>query len=307
MVNLVHNMVNMGSLYGGDNYMMASQYRKHLLSPEEYTPPKKMIEFSRKHQEDEMVQTLREEIQQLTKDEADLEEKLERLYELDRMLQEQSFKVTSLQEDKDMLELALQGILRQQDMSRDHPRELDNFLRQQRMIEKEHSRIMQFLAQASKELEETTAENNKVEHEVALLRSKVHGELNRSKSAPSLSEENYKNKVKMEKDLARVQDMMAGLTEQQAELSEAMKRFRRLSSGGGLENMLEKSEKEAPKQTETMRWRNCPACIWKLTLTLGTPRTCPRSSRCSTATTHCPGVPATHWRTTTLTQPDLKP
>lgn len=57
------------------------------------------------------------------------------------------------------------------------------------------------------------------------------------------SEENYKNKVKMEKDLARVQDMMAGLTEQQAELSEAMKRFRRLSSGGGLENMLEKSEK----------------------------------------------------------------
>lgn len=47
----------------------------------------------------------------------------------------------------------------------------------------------------------------------------------------------------MEKDLAKVQDMMAGLTEQQAELSEAMKRFRRLSSGGGLENMLDKPEK----------------------------------------------------------------
>jgi O-acetylhomoserine/O-acetylserine sulfhydrylase-like pyridoxal-dependent enzyme len=28
IVNLVHNMVNMGSLYGGDNYMLASQYRK---------------------------------------------------------------------------------------------------------------------------------------------------------------------------------------------------------------------------------------------------------------------------------------
>ena len=46
---------------------------QHLLSPEEYTPPKKMIEFSRKHQEEEMVQTLKEEIQQLTTDEADLE------------------------------------------------------------------------------------------------------------------------------------------------------------------------------------------------------------------------------------------
>lgn len=56
-------------------------------------------------------------------------------------------------------------------------------------------------------------------------------------------EENYKNKVKMEKDLVRVQDMMAGLIEQQVELSEVMKRFRRLFLGGGLENMLEKFEK----------------------------------------------------------------
>ena len=35
-------------------------------------------------------------------------------------------------------------------------------------------------------LEETTVENNKIEHEVALLRTKVHGEMKRSKSAPSL-------------------------------------------------------------------------------------------------------------------------
>ncbi|XP_078334386.1 uncharacterized protein LOC111131248 isoform X11 [Crassostrea virginica] len=269
LVSLVHNMVNMGSLYGGDNYMMASQYRKHLLSPEEYTPPKKMIEFSRKHQEEEMVQTLKEEIQQLTTDEADLEEKLEKLYELDRKLQEQSFRVTSLQEDKDMLEMALQGILRQQDMSRDNPRDLDNFLKQQRTLEKELSRVMHYLAEASKLLEETTAENNKVEHEVALLRSKVHGELNRSKSAPSLSEENYKNKVKMEKDLAKVQDMMAGLTEQQAELSEAMKRFRRLSSGGGLENMLDKPEKESPKSDKHRAIEKLPSTYMETDLDTG--------------------------------------
>lgn len=36
------------------------------------------------------------------------------------------------------------------------------------------------------ELEETTAENNKLEHEVALLRTKVNGELSRSRSAVSL-------------------------------------------------------------------------------------------------------------------------
>ncbi|XP_062582120.1 uncharacterized protein LOC134243894 isoform X12 [Saccostrea cucullata] len=269
LVNLVHNMVNMGSLYGGDNYMMATQYRKHLLSPEEYTPPKKMIEFSRKHQEEEMVQSMKEEIRQLNQDEADLEEKLERLYELDRLLQEQSYKVISYQEDKELLEKALHGILRQQDMSRDNPRDLDNLLHQQRTIEKELSRVMHYLAEASKELEETTAENNKVEHEVALLRSKVHGDLNRSKSAPSLSEENYKNKVKMEKDLARVQDMMAGLTEQQAELSEAMKRFRRLSSGGGMENMLDKPEKESPKTNRNKSVEKLPSTYLETDLDTG--------------------------------------
>ncbi|XP_061173363.1 uncharacterized protein LOC133182524 isoform X2 [Saccostrea echinata] len=269
LVNLVHNMVNMGSLYGGDNYMMATQYRKHLLSPEEYTPPKKMIEFSRKHQEEEMVQSMKEEIRQLNQDEADLEEKLERLYELDRLLQEQSYKVISYQEDKELLEKALHGILRQQDMSRDNPRDLDNLLHQQRTIEKELSRVMHYLAEASKELEETTAENNKVEHEVALLRSKVHGDLNRSKSAPSLSEENYKNKVKMEKDLARVQDMMVGLTEQQAELSEAMKRFRRLSSGGGMENMLEKPEKESPKTNKNKSVEKLPSTYMETDLDTG--------------------------------------
>lgn len=49
-----------------------------------------------------------------------------------------------------MLEMALQGILRQQDMSRDNPRDLDNFLKQQRTLEKELSRVMHYLAEASK-------------------------------------------------------------------------------------------------------------------------------------------------------------
>ena len=49
-----------------------------------------------------------------------------------------------------MLEKALQGILRQQDMSRDNPRDLDKLLHQQRTLKKELSRVMYQLAEASK-------------------------------------------------------------------------------------------------------------------------------------------------------------
>ena len=51
---------------------------------------------------------------------------------------------------QEMLEKALQGILRQQDMSRDNPRDLDKLLHQQRTLEKELSRVMYQLAEASK-------------------------------------------------------------------------------------------------------------------------------------------------------------
>ncbi|XP_060565630.1 uncharacterized protein LOC132724715 isoform X3 [Ruditapes philippinarum] len=230
LVNLVCNMVTMGSLYGGDNLMLATEYRKHLLSPEQYSPPKKMLEFSRKHQEDQVIQGIEEDVKQLTQEQADLEEKLNRLYDLDKVIQDQSFQVTSLKEDREMLERALGGLLKKQDQHCTNQYELNKLLQQQKTIEKELSRVLQQLAEASKELEETTAENNKLEHEVALLRSKVHGNVSRSKSAPSLSSESLRTKMKMEKDLAKVKNIMAGLSQEGARLQEMMSTLRKPKS-----------------------------------------------------------------------------
>ncbi|XP_055957642.1 uncharacterized protein LOC126823425 isoform X2 [Patella vulgata] len=251
IINLVDNMVTMGSLYGGDNLMLATQYRRHLLQPDQYTEPKDMIQFSRQRQENKMVEEIENEIKQLTDEEVDLEDKLERLYELDRRLQEQSFLVTSFSEDKEMLEKALQGILKQQDQKRDDPREMRALMHQQRTIEKELSRVTQQLAEASRLLEETTAENNKIDHEVALLRTKVHGELQRSRSAPSLVDDNERNKRKMEKELAKVQTMMSGLSKEGERLQEAMSTIRRSSSGANLAALLDKDEDKALKKAKT--------------------------------------------------------
>ncbi|XP_048242370.1 uncharacterized protein LOC124118799 isoform X2 [Haliotis rufescens] len=254
LINLVDNMVTMGSLYGGDNYMLATQYRKHLLRPDQYTEPRDMLLFSRQHQEKKFVQEIEQEIKQLSAEEVDLEEKLERLYELDRNLQEQSFKVVSFREDKELLEKALQGIIRQQDHWRNDPREMSKLVHQQLTIEKELSLIMQQLAEASQELEETTAENNKLEHEVALLRTKVNGELSRSRSAVSLGGgDTEKTKQQMEKELAKVNNIMAGLSAERGRLSQAMNTLRRSSSGTQLAALMDKdSEPTRKKNTSYM-------------------------------------------------------
>ncbi|XP_005099495.1 uncharacterized protein LOC101852180 [Aplysia californica] len=244
IINLLDNMVTMGSLYGGDNLMLATQYRKHLLRPDQYQPPKKMLEFSRQHQEDRLIQETQEEIKQLSSDEVDLEEKIDRLNELDRLLQEQSFKVSSFKQDKELMEKALNGVLKQQEQNPNDPREMRWLGQQQRILEKEISRVTQQLAEASKELEETTAQNNKLEHEVALLRTKVHGELTRSRSAPSLASENARTKMKMEKELAKVEGIMQGLNKEGARLSQAMNTLRRSSSGSQLAAALDREEAE---------------------------------------------------------------
>ncbi|XP_046546105.1 uncharacterized protein LOC124256185 isoform X2 [Haliotis rubra] len=252
LINLVDNMVTMGSLYGGDNYMLATQYRKHLLRPDQYTEPRDMLLFSRQHQEKKFVQEIEQEIKQLSAEEVDLEEKLERLYELDRNLQEQSFKVISFREDKELLEKALQGIIRQQDIRRNDPREMSKLVHQQMTIEKELSLIMQQLAEASQELEETTAENNKLEHEVALLRTKVNGELSRSRSAVSLGGgDTEKTKQQMEKELAKVNNIMAGLSAERGRLSQAMNTLRRSSSGTQLASLMDKDSEPTRKKNSS--------------------------------------------------------
>ncbi|KAL8594867.1 hypothetical protein ACOMHN_016108 [Nucella lapillus] len=242
LINLVDNMVTMGSLYGGDNLMLATQYRKHLLRPDQYQAPRKMLEFSRQYQEERVVTGIQNDVRQLTAAEVGLEEKIDRLNQLERLLQEQSFRVSSFREDKELLEKALVGIIRQMKEGEDGPREFRRLQQQQASVEKELSRVTQDLAEASKALERTTVETNKIEHEVALLRTKVHGELKRSKSAPSLVTENANNKVKMERELARVQNMLQGLSQQGEKLSQQMSTIRRSSSGTQLAAAFDDAE-----------------------------------------------------------------
>jgi len=59
-----------------------------------------MLEFSRHHQEAQLASKQKQSLRQLTEDEVKLDDHLQQLYRLDRVVQEHSFNVTSLQEDQ---------------------------------------------------------------------------------------------------------------------------------------------------------------------------------------------------------------
>ena len=53
--------------------MLATQYQLEKLPPQEYAPPKKMIEFSRRLQEQRLLQHERAEWEQLAPEQVDLQ------------------------------------------------------------------------------------------------------------------------------------------------------------------------------------------------------------------------------------------
>ncbi|CAH8624844.1 unnamed protein product, partial [Dicrocoelium dendriticum] len=60
LVKFLRNMLRMADLYGGDDVMFASEYRKHLLSEREVVPPKPSLDFAREVETREVAQVLNE-------------------------------------------------------------------------------------------------------------------------------------------------------------------------------------------------------------------------------------------------------
>ncbi|XP_041472599.1 pleckstrin homology domain-containing family A member 4-like [Lytechinus variegatus] len=172
LINLVDNLVRMGSLYGGDNHMIAQEfYGDKVQKGLPYSPPKKLIEFSRRLEEEKLVQDLEDELRQLeTAEDVELQEKLDQLYDLDKTLQEISARVSVLKDEKDKIENTLQRLDQQITHDWDDKEMVAKIEEQQRQLERQLTRVRGQLAQGTKELEEITAENSRIEHEVALMR-----------------------------------------------------------------------------------------------------------------------------------------
>ncbi|KAG8321060.1 Pleckstrin y domain-containing A member 5 [Homalodisca vitripennis] len=211
LVNLVDNMVKLGSLYRvGAPLPGASPTTAPLL--------RDRLEFNHQVQERRLLAEERRDWERLSPDHNQLQAKVEQLYRLDRLLQEESGTLQSLQQDKEMLERALGGLRHKLQAVGSNPAQAEKYRRQQRLLERELSRVRSILAHNSKKLEETVAENARLEQELVVLRQKLVW----SRRAPDQS---VSSTAQLEAELARVQSLVGDLQRQRLELSSQVRQL----------------------------------------------------------------------------------
>ncbi|XP_014218075.1 uncharacterized protein LOC106646546, partial [Copidosoma floridanum] len=157
LVNLVDNMVKLGSLYNCNrangmscNSLPGSRY--------DFTPDnsareqhRDRLEFNQRVQEQRLLAEERRDWDRLSPDHGQLQAKVQQLYKLDQLLQEESGTLHSLQQNKELLEKALGGLRhKMQGCSRNNPAEAERYREQQLLLERELSRVRLHLAHNSK-------------------------------------------------------------------------------------------------------------------------------------------------------------
>ncbi|XP_036317501.1 uncharacterized protein LOC118732480, partial [Rhagoletis pomonella] len=103
LVNLVDNMVKLGSLYRNNDINGRQPQRNEAVTLDR-------LEFNQRIQERRMLQEEQKQWDRLSPNHSELQSKVNQLYQLDQLLQEESGTLQNLQRDKEELERALGGL-----------------------------------------------------------------------------------------------------------------------------------------------------------------------------------------------------
>ncbi|XP_020817747.1 uncharacterized protein LOC110191283 isoform X3 [Drosophila serrata] len=254
LVNLVDNMVKLGSLYRND-----ANGRVQPVTIER-------LEFNQRMQERNMLQEEQQQWERLSPNQAELQAKVRELYQLDQLLQEESGTLQSLQRDKEDLERALGGLRARIHDSNATPMALEAAKKQQHILERELSRVHQLLAENSKKLEQTVAGNAHLEQELLLLRQKVQasrGEVANGMGSDAAHINGDQTAAVLQSELERVQSLVGDMQRQRHELSSAVRQLTENSTrlyqeignkemnGGGSTNGSLKKRSNSTSWTET--------------------------------------------------------
>ncbi|XP_070689463.1 pleckstrin homology domain-containing family A member 7 isoform X3 [Pempheris klunzingeri] len=139
----------------------------------------------------------------------DLKVKLSRLCEQDKILQELEARIRTLKEDKDKLESVLDVSHQQMEQYRDQPTHAEKIAYQQKLLQEDVVHIRAEISQVSTEMENAWNEYSRLERDVDWLKSALQGQMNRS----DLSQQ---EKVQIRKELWRIEDVIAGLSNSKA-------------------------------------------------------------------------------------------
>lgn len=135
-------MVKLGSLY---------QASSALENPDGLSTPtilKERLEFNDKVQEKRLLAEENREWHRIKPSVNDLQEKVDKLYDLDQLMQEESGNLLHLRQDKELLEKALGG-LRHKMQGIHSPAEEEHYRRQQHVLERDLSSVRAVLANNS--------------------------------------------------------------------------------------------------------------------------------------------------------------
>ncbi|XP_056317414.1 pleckstrin homology domain-containing family A member 7 isoform X9 [Danio aesculapii] len=140
--------------------------------------------------------------------ESDIDVKLSRLCEQDKILQELEARIRTLKEDKDKLESVLDVSHQQMEQYQDQPAHAEKIAYQQKLLREDVVHIRADISQVSTEMENAWSEYSHMERDVDRLRSALQDQMTHS----ALSQE----KSQMRKELWRIEDVLAGLSSSKA-------------------------------------------------------------------------------------------
>ncbi|KAJ8252732.1 hypothetical protein COCON_G00220440 [Conger conger] len=137
--------------------------------------------------------------------ESDVDVKLSRLCEQDKILQDLESRIRTLKEDKDKLESVLDVLHQQMDQYRAQPAHADKIACQQRLLQEDLVHIRADISRVSTEMEGAWDEYSRLERDLVHLREALQDQLSQS----VLSQQ---EKTQVRRELWRIEDVMAGLS-----------------------------------------------------------------------------------------------
>ncbi|XP_021693871.1 uncharacterized protein LOC5577636 isoform X8 [Aedes aegypti] len=219
LINLVDNMVKLGTLYRG------APGQKKTLGSESATLDR--LEFNQRIQERRLLQEEQRQWDRLSPNHSELQSKVQQLYHIDQLLQEESGTLQSLQRDKEDLERALGGLKAKIMKADTPPMAIEAARQQQHTLERELSRVHLLLAENSKKLEKTVADNARLEQELLVLRQKLQASRDTQASMTPGQDGQYVGTASavLESELRRVQLLVGDMQRQRQELSQAVRQL----------------------------------------------------------------------------------
>ncbi|XP_037070221.1 uncharacterized protein LOC119091519 [Pollicipes pollicipes] len=193
LISLVDNMLKLSSLYETPPDGPSLQERRR---------------FSQRVEERRMQREEQRHWQALAGDQFNVQARVDQLFALDQLLNRQAAEIQRLRADKERLERRIETT--RQEAGRAPLRDSERLLLQQRALQQELGRVRAALSSSAKSLEDTAAENGRLEREMMMLRQRLQTAMQENSGGETARGQEVRA---LEGELRRVQGLIDELSQ----------------------------------------------------------------------------------------------